>query len=43
MDLHYKALEITMDNFEFAKPFSYFITLQSDCATQKVHFSAHPR
>ena len=36
MEVHYKALNITLENFEFAKEFSYFITIQTDCSTQKV-------
>jgi hypothetical protein len=36
MDVQYKALNITMDNFEFAKEFAYFVTVQTDCSTIKV-------
>lgn len=36
METYYKALNVEMDNFEFAKPFTYFITVQTDCSNQKV-------
>ncbi len=35
MDVHYKALEITVDTFEFVKPLSYFVTVQTDCSSKK--------
>ena len=42
MEVQYKALNITMDNFEFAKEFAYFITVQTDCSTIKVFSAADP-
>lgn len=38
METYYKALNVEFDTFEFAKPFTYFITVQTDCSSQKVSF-----
>lgn len=36
METYYKSLNVTLDDFEFAKSFSYFIAVQTDFSIKKV-------